>query len=120
MRRRALLLALVAGGLAAGAGVAFGAPPALEHAHARTAAFARSELADVPAPSATTRGRDALERDHDVRHGVVAVLAIALAAVLAGGTFLRRERDVLARRSRAAGRRRPRAPPIRMPMTVHC
>ena len=120
MRRRALLLALVAGGLAAGASVAFGAPPALERVSAHTAASARSELADVPASTVVTRGRDALGRDHDVRRGADAVLAAALALVLAGGVFLRRERDALARLALAAGGHRPRAPPFGMPMTVHC
>ncbi len=120
MRRRALLLALVAGGLAAGAGATLGAPRTLDReVAARTAAMARAALADVPTASAFTRSRDAVDRGHDTHRDVAAVLAVVLAALLGGGWCLVRERGAAARRVLALATRQPRAPP-RVPIAVHC
>jgi hypothetical protein len=120
MRRRALLLALVAGGLTAGASVALAVPRVLDRdVVARTAALARADLADVPAPSALARARDGIERGHEVHRDVAAVLTVVLAALLAGGWHLARSRVAAMRRSLALATRQPRAPP-RMPRPVHC
>src|SRR5438876_22186 len=120
MRRRALLLALVAGALAAGAGATLGAPPTLDRAVvARTATLGRAELVDVPAASVFTRAHDTIDRGYDTHRDVAAVLTLVLAAILAGGWCLLRERGATVRRALAFATRQPRAPP-RVPIPVHC
>jgi hypothetical protein len=118
--RRALLVALVAGGLATAVGALFGASAPLgRDVVARTAVLARGELADAPVPSLAARARDALERGHDVRHHVVASLAMVLAAALAGGWWIARERGATEHHARARLTSRPRGPPG-VPATDHC
>jgi hypothetical protein len=120
MRRRALLFALLAGGLAAAGGVALGGGALAWHGAPRSpAAVSRAELADVPAPASTSRTRDDAGREHDTGHGVAAGVSLALALVLAGGWWLTRERAALVRDSARLAILRTRAPP-RVPSTVHC
>ena len=120
MRRRALLLALFVGGLAAvgtvglAGGVTAGTARPSSHP-----ALARAELADAPAPTAFSRARDALARDHRDRLNTSAALAAALVLTLAGGWWLARERAARVRGSRLVATRRTRAPP-RQPAIVHC
>jgi hypothetical protein len=118
--RRALFLALVAGGLATGVGALFGSSPPRGHdAVVRAAVLARGELADAPAVGLATRTRDALERVHELPRDFVAVLATVLASALAGGWWIARQRGATAHHARAGLTSRPRAPP-RVPATVHC
>jgi hypothetical protein len=120
MPRRVLLLGLVAVGLASGVGAAFGASARLAHdATGRTAVLARGDLVDAPTFGLSALTRDALERDHDLRRDVVAVLATVLAAALACGWRVARDRDAAAHHARRHPSRRPRAPP-RVPVPVHC
>jgi len=114
MRRRGLLLAFIVGGLvgglasATGAAIATGAVP--WHDAAGTAsALARADLADVVAPSAISRGRDLLAREHDGRRDVAAALGMALLLTLSGGWWLARERAARALHRRPCTTRRPRA-----------
>jgi hypothetical protein len=120
MRRRALLVALLAGGLVASAGVALGSGALEGHGTPTTpAAIARAELNDAAAPAAFSRARDHEGREHHAAHDVLVGLAIALALVSAGGWWLLRAR---ARRDRGAvpvASWRTRAPPG-LPVIVHC
>jgi hypothetical protein len=120
MRRRAVLLVVAAGALAAvgGAALSRAAVPGRD-APPSVAALARAELADVPAPSAIAGARDGIGRDHDVRRDVAVALAASLALTLAGAWWLGRERTARMRLPRPCTARRTRAPP-RMPATVHC
>jgi hypothetical protein len=120
MRRRLLLVALLAGGLAIAGGVALGAPPAsVLHAPTPATALGRADVADVPAPTVLTRVRDSFGRQHDVRRDVAATLGIALVLTLAGGWWLARERAARVRHVRPLSIRRTRAPPW-MPANVNC
>jgi hypothetical protein len=120
MRRRALLLVVLVGGLACATGAAIGTGMVPGHGSpGATTALARVELADVAAPSATSRGRDHLGRDHDVRREVATALGIALILALTGGWWLARERAARALHRRPGTNRRTRAPPL-VPATVHC
>ena len=120
MRRRLLLLALLAGGLATAGGAAFGNVAASNHdARVPATALARAELADVPAPTALSRVRDGFGREHDARRDVAAALGVALVLTLAGGWWLARERAARVRHARPLAIRRTRAPPG-MPATVRC
>ena len=120
MRRRALLLAFLVGGLAVAGtaglagSVAGGQRPSVEPRRA-----ARAELADAPAPTAFSRARDAFARDHDDRFNTSAALAVALVLTLAGGWWLARERAARVRQPLLVATRRTRAPP-RQPAIVHC
>jgi len=109
--RRALLLVLLAGGLA-GLGAAAGPGNASwRDPGATTTALGRAEATDVPAPSALTRGRERLEREHGTR-GVIVVFSVAAALALAGAWWLRRARSGrLAWTFDVAGPR-TRAPPV--------
>ena len=120
MRRRAILLALLVGGLAAAgtAGLAGSVAASNDHASNRTA-LARAELSDAPAPTAFSRARDAFARDHDDRFNSSAALAVALVLTLAGGWWLARDRAARVRRPLLVATRRTRAPP-RQPAIVHC
>jgi hypothetical protein len=119
VRRRALLLALLVGGLsAAGATGPAGSVAASHDRPSDRAALAHADLADVPAPSAFSRARDALERDHHDRVIVPAVLGMAL-LTLAGGWWLARERAARVRRPLLIATRRTRAPPRQFAI-VHC
>jgi hypothetical protein len=120
MRRRALLLVLLVGGLAAVGGATLGSSAA--HGRGLTpgvAALARADVADALAPTALSRDRDGLGRDHDTRRDVAAAIGIALVLTLAGGWWLARERAARVRHVRPLATRRTRAPPW-MPATVHC
>jgi hypothetical protein len=124
MRRRGLLLAFIVGGLVGGlataTGAAIGTGAVHGHDSAGTArALARADLADVVAPSAISRGRDLLAREHDVRRDVAAALGIALLLTLGGGWWLARDRAARVLHRRPCTTRRPRAPPL-VPATVHC
>jgi hypothetical protein len=120
MRRRAFLLALLVGGLAAVGAVGLSGSGTPWHDPASTrSALARAELADVPAPTALTRTRDVLGRDADARYGIPAALAVALAITRAGGWWLARERAARVRPLVLVALRRTRAPP-RLPSIVHC
>jgi hypothetical protein len=120
MRRRTLLLVVLAGGLAAAGGAAFGTGAATGHeSPAHVVAQARSDLADIPAPSVLSRARDGAARDHDARRDVAAALGIAFAILLTGGWWLARERDARVRCSRRYASWRTRAPPV-VPAIVHC
>jgi hypothetical protein len=120
MRRRLLLLALLAGGLTTAGGAALGNAAASGHdARFPTTALARAELADVPAPTALSRARDGLGREHDTRRDVTAALGVALVLTLAGGWWLARERAARVRHALPLTIRRTRAPPG-MPHTVRC
>ena len=120
MRRPLLLLAVVVGALAAAGGAAFGSSVSSGH-HATVAgpALARADVADVPAPTALSRTRDGLGRDHDTRRDVTAALGVALTLTLAGGWWLARERTARVRHAPPLATRRTRAPPG-MPATLHC
>ncbi len=120
MRRRALLLALLVGGLAAVGAVGLGSGATPWHDPATTrSALARAELADVPAPTALTRTRDVLGRNLDTWYSVPAALAVAFVITLAGGWWLARERAARVRHPVLVTTRRTRAPP-RLPFIVHC
>jgi uncharacterized membrane protein YfcA len=120
MRRRAFLLVFVVGGLAGATGAAIGTGATPWHDSPGTAtALARADLADVAAPSAISRARDHLGRDHDVRHDVAAALGLALVLSLSGGWWLARQRAAGALPSRPRTTRRSRAPPL-VPAIVHC
>ena len=117
--RRVLLVAVLIGGLAVAGASVLGAggtqPP---DRASGTAALARAELADVPAPSALGRVRDAFGRDHHAGHDVPAALAVAFLLTLAGGWWLARDRAARVRHPEPVAYRRTRAPPV-MPATVH-
>ena len=119
MRRRALLLAILVGGLAAAgaSGLGGGATPWPDPPS--NGAALRAELADVPAPAAVARVRDVLGRHHDDRRDVPAALAVALLLTLAGGWWVARERAARVRLAAPDSIRRTRAPP-RLPSIVHC
>jgi hypothetical protein len=120
MRRRALLFALLAGGLVVAGGVALGSDATAWHGTPTTpAAIARAELVDVAPPAVASRARDHEGRTHDAARGVAVGLAVALALTLAGGWWLIRERAGHLRHARLVARRRTRAPPG-LPVTVHC
>ncbi len=120
MRRRALLLAFLVGGLAvAGTAGLAGSVAAGNDRPSNRAALARAELADAPAPTAFSRARDAFARDHDDRFNTSAALAVALVLTLAGGWWLARDRAARVRRPLLVATRRTRAPP-RQPAIVHC
>jgi len=124
MRRRALLLACIVGGLvgglasAGGAAIGTGAVPGHDSPGSATA-LARAGLVDVAAPTALSRARDDLERDHDVRRDVAGALGLALVLALSGGWWLARERAARAFHRRTCPTRRTRAPPVVL-ATVHC
>ena len=120
MRRRLLLLVLLAGGLATAGDATLSATAGSGPSGPVPAtSFARAELADVPAPTALSRVRDGLGRDHDTRRDVAAALGVALVLTLAGGWWLTRERAARVRHPRLLATRRTRAPPG-MPATLHC
>jgi hypothetical protein len=120
MRRRALLVVLLAGAFAAAGGIALGSPPASSHdAPASPAAIGRADVADGPTPSALARTFEGLSRDHDTRGDVAVAIGIALALALAGGWWLARERAARHIWSELRAVRRTRAPPW-TPATVHC
>ena len=119
VRRRVLLLLFVVVGLASATGAAIGTGVASGHDASGTAtALARADFADVAAPTALSRVRDQLGRDHDVRGDVTAALGIALALTLSGGWWLTRERAARALHRRPSTTRRTRAPPM-VTATVH-
>jgi hypothetical protein len=120
VRRRALLLALLVGGLVAAGGATLGtaAAPGRDVTEGE-AALARSDLADVPPPTALSRARDGFGRQLDSRRDVAAAIGIALVLTLAGGWWLARERAARVRHVRPLATRRTRAPP-RTATTVHC
>jgi hypothetical protein len=119
MRRRAALLVVLAGALVAAGGVALESRAVAERdAPSRVAALARTELADVPAPTAVSRTRDGSTREHDLRGEVAVALGLALALTLSGAWWIARERTARLHGSRALAPRRTRAPPW-MPATVH-
>ena len=120
MRRRLLLVALLAGGLAAAGAAAFGnATTSTLDARGTATALARAELADVPAPTALSRVRDGFGREHDTRRDLAAALGVALVLVLAGGWWIARDRAARVRHARPLTIRRTRAPPG-MPATIRC
>jgi hypothetical protein len=120
MRRRAFLFALLAGGLAVAGGVTFGNAATASHdLPATTTALARTELADVPAPTALASTRDSTGRAHESGRGFAVVLRVALAISLAGGWWLAREHAARVRVLLLLAGRRTRAPP-RLPVTVCC
>ncbi|HEY3669334.1 MAG TPA: hypothetical protein VGN51_00230 [Acidimicrobiia bacterium] len=120
MRRRALLLAFLVAGLASATGAAIGTGAVPWHdSPGNATALARGDLADAAAPTALSRVRDQLGRDHDVRRDVAAALGIALILTLSGGWWLARERAARALHRRPSTTRRTRAPPL-VPTTVHC
>jgi len=112
VRRRFLFLFLVVG-LASATGAAIGTGAVLAHdASGPATALARADFADVAAPSALSRVRDQLGRDHDVRGDVTAALGIALVLTLSGGWWLARQRAARALHRRTCTTRRTRAPPM--------
>ena len=114
MRRRALLLAFLVGGLARRRHRRSGPEASLRATTVRpnrATALARAELADAPAPTAFSRARDAFARDHDDRFNASAALAVALVLTLAGGWWLARERAARVRQPLLVATRRTRAPP---------
>jgi len=120
MRRRALLLVVLVGGLAAVGGATLGS--STSHGRdltARVAALARADVAEALAPAALSRDGAGLGRDHDARRDVAAAVGIALVLSLAGGWWLARERAARVRHVRPLAIRRTRAPPW-TPATVHC
>ena len=120
MRRRALLLAFIVGGLASATGAAISTGVVPWHdAPGSATALARADLADVAAPTAISRARDHLGRDHDTRRDVAAALGIALVLTLSGGWWLARERAARSLHRRPCTTRRTRAPPL-VPATIHC
>ncbi len=120
MRRRAPLLAFLAGALVFAGGLALGSHAVVDHdTPLPTTALARAELADVPAPSALSRTRDDLGRDQDLRRDAAVTIAIGLTLTLAAGWWLARERRTRSHRALPFAILRTRAPP-RMPAIVHC
>jgi hypothetical protein len=120
MRRRALLLAFLAGALAVAGGATLGADATPRNGMPLpTTALARAELADVPTPTALSRSRDDLGREQDTRRDVAVALALGLALILAAGWWLARERAARSHRPLPLAARRTRAPP-RSPSIVHC
>jgi hypothetical protein len=122
-RRVLLLRVLILGGLVAGlagaTGAAIGTGVVSAHDASGTAtALARADFADVAAPTALSRVRDQLGRDHDTRGDVTAALGIALVLTLSGGWWLARERAARAVHRRTCTTRRTRAPPM-VTATVH-
>jgi hypothetical protein len=118
VRRRVLLLFLVVG-LASATGAAIGTGVlSANDASGSATALARADFADVAAPSALSRVRDQLGRDHDARGDVTAALGIALVLTLSGGWWLARERAARALHRRTCTTRRTRAPPM-VTATVH-
>ena len=106
-------------GLAGATGAAIGSGVVSTHDASGTAtALARADFADVAAPSALSRVRDQLGRDHDVRGDVTAALGIALVLTLSGGWWLARGRAARALHRRIRTTRRTRAPPM-VTATVH-
>jgi len=120
MRRRALLLAFLAGALATVGTLALGAHATSGHdSPLPTTVLARAELAEVASPTALTRARDDLGREHDTRRDVATAIALGLALSLSGGWWLARSRAARSRRPLPLAIRRTRAPP-RLPAIVHC
>jgi hypothetical protein len=120
MRRRALLLVLLATGLALGAGSALGRTASPWHdAPGRGTSLARAPVADVPSPTTVTRPRASVSGDLGARPDLAAVLGVALALILAGAWCL------AAGRARRVTAVRPiptcgsRAPPW-LPAIVRC
>jgi hypothetical protein len=118
MRRRILLLTIVAGGLAAVGGAAAGVGVATSHDTTESVALTRADLVDVPAPALLSRTRDALTRERDGRRDVAAALATAVALTLTVGWWLARERRSPRRHRVVLASPRTRAPPL-VPATVH-
>jgi hypothetical protein len=118
MRRWALLLVVVAGGLVAGGATLGHGTIRLHEATVAGTTLARADLADVPAPAAS-RARDGSSREHDVRRDFAAVLGLGLVLTLAGGWWIARERAARVRHPRPVTALRTRAPP-RLPTIVHC
>jgi hypothetical protein len=120
MRRRwAVLLVVVAGGLAAGSATLGNGSIQHPEATADGTTLARADLADVPAPAAASRARDGIAREHEVRRDVAAGLGLGLALTLAGGWWIARDRAARVRHRRPVTALRTRAPP-RLPAIVHC
>lgn len=115
MRRRALLLVFLAGGLVAASAAAYsgGALP-WRNASAPLSAIARSDLADAPAPVSLDAARDALARHHDTRRDVAGAIGVVLALALGGGWWLTGDRNSRASVLRVRSTRRTRAPPRRV------
>jgi hypothetical protein len=115
VRYRAILLVLLVGGLAAGAGAARAGHLDLDQfGTGRSAvdatATARGELPDPPALAAIARARDTLDRDGERRVDAFAVVAaIALLVIAAWWTSVRLQ--TRRRRTRLRIGARPRAPP---------
>jgi hypothetical protein len=118
MRRRALLLAILVGGIATAGAVAIGGGATPWPDPPPTGAALHAELADVPAPPAVARARDALGHDQDGKRDVPAALTVALVLTLAGGWWLARERAAHVRDATRVWNRRTRAPPG-LPTIVH-
>jgi hypothetical protein len=113
MRRRALLLVLLVGGLACATGAALGTGVVSGHRTSGNAtAFARADLPDVPALTALSRVRDLIGRDHEARRDLAAALGIALVLLLSGVWWLARERAAGVPRRRLGTTRHTRAPPL--------
>lgn len=120
MRRRALLFALVTGGLAAAGATAFGpAGTPWRGSPANVAVLARAELAEMPTTASLSRVRDDFGRAHGARGDVAVAFGVALALTLAAGWWIARERVARVHHARVLAARRTRAPPSRLAI-VHC
>ena len=120
MRRRALLLAFLVGGLAVAgtAGLAAKRRGAATTVRRTAPRSARAELADAPAPTAFSRARDAFARDHDDRFNAVRrPRGRPRAHRWRGGWWLAHERAARVRPPLLVATRRTRAPP-RQPAIV--
>lgn len=119
MRVRALLLVLLAGGIAAGGSAMVGTDAnATREPQASAAMSGRAEPVDAPAPAVVSRARDGIGRGVDALGDVLPWLALTVALSLAALWVLAGERRTDGRRADHLAVRRPRAPP-RPVIAVH-
>jgi hypothetical protein len=119
MRVRALLLVLLAGGIAAGGSTLVGAETlAARELRSSPTVLGRADPVDAPTPSVAVRVRDAAGRELGASHDALPWLVLCGTLALGAAWLLAHERRVRSFGANGVAVLRPRAPPVWV-ATVH-